>query len=201
MVDQLPVVVPDGIRGRWRVETFTVSEEESRSTSIRAAFKGDDYFIPPGVYKRLMRGDVVVMSNTPMEVRTNREFIKRAHGNVLNNGLGIGMVLAEILKKSTVLSVTVIEASAEVIELVSPSFQSDPRVRIIHANAFDWQPEADAWFDIVWHDIWDFICAQNIPEMQKLQRKYICRAGWQSSWCRTECEKQQRQHLGMYCHP
>jgi hypothetical protein len=93
MVEHIHVTVPDGICGDWRVESFTVSEEDAQRTAFRAAHKGSDEYVPPGTYKRLMRGDTVVMSNTPMEVRTNREFIRRAKGNVLINGLGLGMVL------------------------------------------------------------------------------------------------------------
>ena len=189
MLDYLPIVVPDGMQDHWRIETFTLSNAESEATGLRAIFKGDDYFIPPGTYKRLMRDNVVVMSNTPMEVRTNREFITQANGKVLINGLGLGMVLAEILKKPDVQSVTVIEASVEVIALVAPAFQSDPRVQIIHANAFEWQPAKDERFDVVWHDIWDCICAENVAEMRTLESKYIGRAWWQASWCREECEK------------
>lgn len=139
---------------------------------------------------RLMRGSTVVMSNTPMEIRTNRTFVRYAKGNVLINGLGLGMVLTAILRKPEVESVTVIEAAAEVIELVAPTFRDDPRVEIVHANAFDYQPPKGMRFDAVWHDIWDFISAENLPEMHRLHRKYGQRTPWQASWCRIECELQ-----------
>jgi hypothetical protein len=188
MAEHIHVAVPDGSCGGWRVESFTVSEEDAKKTQLRTAIKGFDEYVSPGTYKRLMRGEVVVMSNTPMEVRTNREFIRRAKGNVLINGLGLGMVLTAILRKPEVESVTVIEASSEVIELVAPTFRGDPRVSIVHANAFDYQPAKGKCFDAVWHDIWDYICANNLPEMHKLHRRYARRADWQSSWRRSQCE-------------
>lgn len=197
-MNEFQVVIPDGVCGEWRVESFTVSQKESDFTRIRASHKGRDHFIPPGDYKRLMRGNTVVMSNTPMEVRTNLVFMMRAHGRVLINGLGLGMVLAEILKKDEVTSVTIVEASKDVIELVGSyyrenGFLHDPRVKIVNADALLYQPEKDERFDVVWHDIWDFISADNLEEMKLLHRKYGRRTDWQGSWCREQCEQMKKE--------
>ncbi|MCV5648158.1 hypothetical protein OFN55_36090, partial [Escherichia coli] len=87
--------------------------------------------IPPGRYRRLSNGWDVVMSNTPMEIRTCQDFIERATGRVLINGLGLGMVLHAILQKDDVTHVTVIEKEQDVINLVAASFATDLRVEII----------------------------------------------------------------------
>lgn len=155
-------------------------------TRLRA-FRDPDNHVPAGNYKRLMRGDTVVMSNTPMEVRTNQPIIRRAHGSVLINGLGLGMALTAILAKPAVESVAVVEKSPEVIELVAPHF-ADPRVRIINADALDYKPPSGIRFNAVWHDIWDYVTADNLPQMHTLHRKYGRRADWQDSWCRYKCE-------------
>lgn len=178
---KIDVQVPDGVSGDWRVERFTVTEEDSRRTLIRS---WRDEYVPAGSYVRLMRGRCVVMSNTPMEVRTNQAIIRAASGQVLLNGLGIGMVLSAILQKPEVDHVTVVEKHAEVIELVSPSYK-DPRVTIIHSDALTYKPEGR--FNAVWHDIWDYICADNLPEMKTLHRRYGKRTDWQASWCRERC--------------
>jgi spermidine synthase len=135
-----------------------------------------------------MRGRTVVMSNTPMEIRTNRAIIHNATGDVLINGLGIGMVLKAVLAKPDVRSVRVIEKHPEVIELVAPTYAPDPRVEIIQADCFDYEPPKGMRFNAVWHDIWDYICGDNLPEMHKLHRRYGRRADWQWSWCRERCE-------------
>lgn len=178
----MEVLVPDGVCGNFRVETFTVSPEESLMSSIRRDR------VPPGTYKRLMRDRTVVMSNTPMEVRSNRGFVNCAFGSVLINGLGLGMVLGEILKKDNVTKVTVVEKYKEVIQLVGPTFLKDPRVTIIHADALTFKPPAGEKFDVVWHDIWDYITADNLEEMKLLHRKYGRRTQWQGSWEREACE-------------
>lgn len=184
---EIPVSVPDGVAGAYRVESFTVTEDDARWTALRSALGRDEY-VPPGNYKRLMRGNTVVMSNTPMEIRTNMEFIRAASGDVLINGLGIGMVLSAILDKPEVRSVTIVERAAEVIELVGPAFRKDHRVRIVEADALDFRPPKGAQYDTVWHDIWDYISTDNLSEMHRLHRKYGRRAAWQRSWCRLQCE-------------
>lgn len=184
-MDQIEINVPEGVSGDHRIEHFTVTPKESELTRIR--FWRDEY-VPAGDYVRLMRGRTVVMSNTPMEIRTNQPILSAAAGDVLLNGLGIGMVLTAILKKPDVRTVRVIEKYADVIALVGPSFASDARVEIIHADCFDYTPLSGVKFGAVWHDIWDYICADNLSGMRTLHRRYGRRAHWQGSWGRSQCE-------------
>ncbi len=183
--------VPEGVSGDWRVESFTISEENAKRANIRAIFNPLES-VEPGNYKRLMRGGTVVMSNTPMEIETNRPIIRNAIGNVLINGLGLGMVLEAILLTSDVTSVTVVEKSPDVIALVAPSFKDEPRVKIINADAFEYTPAKGQRFDAVWHDIWDTICGDNVLSMTKLARKYARRTDWQGAWCKEECVEANR---------
>ena len=48
-------------------------------------------------------------------------------------------------------------------------------------------------FTVVWHDIWNHICSDNLPDMHKLHRKYGRRTDWQGSWARHLCERQMRE--------
>lgn len=171
----------------WRVEQFEVSEQDSAFTRIRAIQHPEEY-VPPGKYERLMRGNQVVMSNTPMEYRTNLPIIHRAKGVVLLNGLGLGFVLGEILKKPEVLSVVVVEIEPEVINLIQPRFKDDLRVSIVNADAFTYKPTR-THYDAVWHDIWTDICVDNITQMTKLKRKYGKRCDWQGCWSEWMCRR------------
>lgn len=166
--------VPCGQRGDWTLEEFSVSESEAALHNISTLQPGRAHGrIRPGRYKRLFhRSRGVVMSNTPMEILTNREAYSQAKGAVLINGLGMGMLLEAVLTKPEVESVRVVEIDADVIALVGPHFAHDPRVHIIHADAFSYRPEKGARFDFVWHDIWDDICAENLEAMKSLVRKY-----------------------------
>lgn len=189
----IAILPPDGVCGDFRVETFTVSKSESMFSGLR---RGD--YVAEGTYKRLMRGGTVVMSNTSMEIRTNYEFIRNAKGKVLINGLGLGMVLAAILSKPEVTSVTVIEKYQEVITLVGPTFTHDPRVKIIHADALEYKPAKGEKFDCVWHDIWDYICSDNLKEMATLHRRYGKRTAWQDSWQKDMCQYYRRRDKRSY---
>ena len=72
--------------------------------------------------------------------------------------------------------------------MVTP-YIKDKRVTIINADAFEWKPPKDQRYDVVWHDIWDNICGDNLPEMTKLHRKYGKKTDWQGSWCKYECKR------------
>jgi hypothetical protein len=94
--------VTDGKSGSWTLDTFTISQEKAHMLSLRADVTGNqNEYIPPGKYRRLSNNGEVVMSNTPMEINTCMEFIERATGRVLINGLGLGMVLHVICKKGS----------------------------------------------------------------------------------------------------
>jgi hypothetical protein len=140
----------------------------------------------------LMRGSVLVMSDTPAEIRDHLSFIRKAAGHVLINGLGLGIVAEACLRKDEVTKVTVVELSEDVIALVGPTLQArwGDRLEIVNVSAFDYKPPKEVRYGTVWHDIWDYICSDNIEGMKKLHRKYGRRADWQGSWCRSECEYQ-----------
>lgn len=183
---EIHVDVPDGVSGDWKVETFTLERP-----SLYHALKGRP--IPAGTYKRLAYKGNTIMSNTPAEIDDFRVFLSYARGNVLINGLGLGVVLKALLDKDPkIRTVTVIEKSEDVIKLVAPTFSSDERVTIINADAFTWKPPRAMYYDSVWHDIWDDICAENIKDMVKLHKKYGRRCSFQASWCRRECDNLRR---------
>ena len=58
------------------------------------------------------------MSDTNMEKRTNLEFVRNAYGNVVVGGLGIGLILMAIQDKEDVRTITVLEKSKEIIQMV-----------------------------------------------------------------------------------
>jgi hypothetical protein len=91
----IDVDVPNGSSGIWKVEGFEISEDDARFANMRASFSPGARHVKPGRFKRLMRGRVVVMSNTPAEIRDHSFFIRRAKmgGNILVNGLGLGVAV------------------------------------------------------------------------------------------------------------
>lgn len=180
------VTVPEGTRGPWSVKRFSV--ESNSIGSLRAALKGRP--IDEGEYTKLVhqrRG--LIMSDTPAERRDHFSFVYQAKNHVLMNGLGIGMCLAAVLKKDEVTKATVVEIDADLIDLVGPHYTNDPRVEIICCDASKYQIPKNTRYGAVWHDIWDAICEDNLPEMHRLHRKYGRHCDWQGSWARGSCER------------
>jgi hypothetical protein len=97
-------------------------------------------------------------------------------------------VLKNILLKPEVTDITVVEISQDLIDLISP-YYTDTRISYLCYDALKYRPPKGKRYQMVWHDIWDNICADNLPEMAKLHRKYGRRADWQGSWCKYECQR------------
>lgn len=192
---KVEVNVPDGTCGEWTVDSFEVQEKElSQMISMMKYGRG----VPAGSYKRLLRGGTCVMSNTPDEIRDFLSFYYQAKGKVLINGLGLGITVQMLLDKPEITEIIVIEKSMDVIKLTGPTYESNDKVTIIHADALEYTPPKGEKYDSVWHDIWDNITSDNLPDMIKLTRKYGRRTKYQESWCRGRCEEQRRQDKNSY---
>lgn len=175
--------LPDGQSGDWSVAKFEVDDNDVSLMNLRSIRDGFPHrIIPPGTYTHLTcKGRGVVMSDTPAEAYENLDFVQRAHGRILINGLGLGLVLKAILNKPDVEHVTVVEISEDVIKLVAKHYACD-KLTIINADAFEHEIPEDVMYNLVWHDIWDGICADNKEAMDLLHNKYAGYALWQGCW-------------------
>lgn len=185
--------VPEGISGDWRVERFTVSPADEQMERIRAliSFSSRGRFVPAGNYTRLMYKNSVVMSDTPDEVNDHWAPVRMAKGHCLINGLGLGVVLDLICQKNEVEFVTVVEISEDVMRLVGEYFREiyGDRIELIIADAYLFKPPKGERYGMVWHDIWNDLCGDNLEGMKKLHRKYGRRTDWQGSWGRELCQR------------
>jgi len=193
MYDEYKVDLPIGESNNWSIEQFEVSEDQAAIERIRSMFDGGRG-VPAGKYTALKRNGQTIMSDTPDEIRDLFSIIRNARDHVLINGLGLGMVLKACLDNEAVTHVTVIENSLDVIHLVGKYYEDryGDKLTIIFGDAFDYNPPVNTKYGAVWHDIWDNICTDNLPEMHKLHRKYGRRTYWQGSWCRDMCERYAR---------
>ena len=186
--------VPDGQAGDWWVSSFQVTAEEARRFNLYQNIHPERGFrhIHPGTYKKLLYKHEVVMSDTPAEMQDHHHFIHMAHGSVLLTGLGLGMVLGELLKKKDVKHIMVLEKSLDVIKLVAGHYQQAD-LEIINADALTWKIPKGVHYDFIWHDIWNGICADNLESMRKLKRRFARCSPWQGCWCEIECMRIKRQ--------
>lgn len=199
-VDQYKVDVPEGEVGAHRIERFTVSPADAKWDAFDAAIHGHARFVPPGTYTRLVRGRAfggkTIMSDTPNEIRDLRHVLREARGHVLIAGLGLGVVLQAVGRNPKVTQVTLVEKSSDVVELTWTRHfaKLEPiasKTQIVQADILRWTPPVGEKYDVAWFDIWDDICADNLPQMATLHRKFCRRVtGWYGSWCKTHCEIQ-----------
>lgn len=193
------VCVPEGKSGAYAIEEYEVSACDSEFTKIRAIRDPREY-VPAGTYTKLRRNGTIVMSNTPAEIQDSLHVYARAcRYNLFNptftmliNGLGLGMLPYAILEECPKLAkLTIIEIAPEVIELVGPTLveKYGDRLEIIQADAYEYKPPKGAYYNLVWHDIWDTSSLDNLPQMTKLHRKYGKRCEWQDSWTKKKLER------------
>jgi hypothetical protein len=184
--------VPEGKSGIYTIEKFTISEKQAKFDELRnqiSLFQGGSFRpVEPGTFTRLMTNSHVLMSDTPAELEDFEYFIDGCSGSGLISGLGLGVVTEMVLQKPEVTHVTVLEISPDVILLVGDFLKSKygDRLEIIHTDAFLWKPTKGIKYDFVWHDIWDDICADHLPEMSKLKRKFGRYTKNQECWAYIE---------------
>ena len=187
--DKYKVDVPEGHIGDWAVERFEITDDGAKLYNLQATLHGFGYrSVRPGIYTCLTRNGNIVMSDTQAEIRDHLEIIRKAKGDVLLNGLGLGLVLRACLLKPGVNHVTVVEIAPEVITLVEPHLckQFGDRFIVHEADALTWKAPKNSRWDVVWHDIFDAICTDNLSTMTKLKRRYGNRCDWQGCWAEYE---------------
>ena len=192
--------VPIGKSGDWEVKKINVNKEEADWHNLRCSVKREERGreIEVGEYTQLLRNNSTIMSDTPAELRDFDDFIVKAQGHVLITGLGLGLVTKAVCDKENVKSVTVIEQSEDVFNLVGNHITSE-KLTIIIADAYTFDPYpilkklGIKKFDYMWHDIWDDICGDNIKMFVRMKDHYqpYMKAGKrQGFWAERECINQ-----------
>lgn len=90
----------------------------------------------------------ILMSDTEMELRTNWQGVRHCHGHVLVGGLGLGLCLKMLDAMDEVKSITCIELSQDICDLVAP-----------HLNLKKLRLVKQCPHGIFVHDIFDFLKA------------------------------------------
>lgn len=176
-----------------------------RVTDYQAAFSGNGALtrISAGDYVKLYVNGTLMMSDTPMEKRTNTDFIDNAHGDVMIAGLGIGLILhnlEEKVKTGEVTSITVYEKYQDVIDLVSPYYKHLP-LTVKCADILEYKPPKDETYDTIYFDIWPTIDTDNLKEIKLLHNRWKFRkrkGGWMDSWVKKFLQNENRKSYGSY---
>jgi hypothetical protein len=116
------------------------------------------------------------MSITPNEIFTMEDSIKKATGNVLTLGCGMGYWAYMVSEKDDVDHVTIVEKEPDVIELfttfILPQFAHKDKITIVQADAFKYMESLeDGSFDYCFADIW----RGNTDTVPYIKLKQICK--------------------------
>lgn len=145
-----------------RLEHFEITADDLYALSC-----GD----VPGAYVRLRIDVEIMMTDTKMEWDTNKSFIRKSRGDILIGGLGLGMIVMAIQNKRTVTSITIVEKSQTVIDLVASQLPLNHKVKVLQGDVFAYEP--DSKFDMIYLDIWSEIDQEVfLKQMIPLKAKY-----------------------------
>lgn len=165
------ILFPQAKRGCWQLTTMSyepfelfVCADMYREASGRE-MPQIGYFPQRFFYPAVLEDGREWMTVTPNEIETMREAVAAASGHVAALGLGLGYFAFCVSEKATVQSVTIIERDPDVIALfeehILPQFAHREKIRIVHADAFEWLREAlpagaaTFVFADLWHDVSD----------------------------------------------
>lgn len=123
------------------------------------------------------------MSDTDAEIDDFLPFLRRASGRVLIAGLGMGLLVENLLKSDEIEKIVVVEIDKNVVRMTGRQI-TDDRLHIIQADFLKWIPEEN--FDFGWYDIWDNICGDNAPQMREIKRRLRQFVKRQLCWCEQE---------------
>ena len=182
--------IPEGKSGDYKIQKFEITQSGADFYNLQCAIKGlYQMRVHPGEYTKLIEtGKALWMADTYWERFSNCYPVVEAHGNVLINGLGLGLVTEAILRKEEVKKLIVNEISEEVIKLVAPYLPKDDRLTINCADAYTWHPNGMR-FNTIWHDIWSGYNEDTYKESKKLHYRYahwLKRPFYQGSWARAD---------------
>lgn len=172
----------------YKIVHRVMDKEFVKNEIWKASFGGLDSYgevvgLTPGTYVVMSdRGGNCIMSDTWMEVGTNREVMQEAHGEVLLGGLGIGLVPYHLQFKEAVDRVTIIEKEPEIIEMISNANILNGKIEVIEADIFDWEPPKGKLYNIIFFDIWSSISSDNWEGMKALTKKFKYKVDRNGNW-------------------
>lgn len=135
-------------------------------------------------------GKVFWMSDTKAEIVEHYPLFNQIRHQgakrIIINGLGLGMAVHGALQFPWVEHIDVVERDAEIVEGISALIKSD-KVSYHIGDAYKMKFQATDKWDLAWHDIWPKIDDLNVPQMDRLRRKYKWRTRWQGCWQEDGC--------------
>ena len=145
--------IPDGESGDYKVEVCTelVGEPSWLNYVNYRSIDAGTYTV---LFRKYGESWLNIMQDTSQEYDEHAWLTPRMSGDILIGGLGLGVVNVGLLANDAITSVTIIENSQEVIDLVWDNCAKDDRFVLVKADVNTWEiPEGSNW-DAAWFDTW-----------------------------------------------
>lgn len=159
------IKIPENVRGKWALKQEFLAPYEPfvcRDFKVlpdgrmlpQIAFFKEKYPFPA-----VLENGREWMTLQPNEMVTTWPAIGEARGRVLTFGMGLGYFAYHAAEKPEVESVTVVDLSADVLELfrahILPQFPNKEKIKLVQKDAYAFAEEDMAGnFDFVFADIW-----------------------------------------------
>ena len=133
-------------------------------------------------YTKPQHGNCIMMSNIDCEYEEHEALWKKAKGDVLITGLGLGFSHCNLVNNPNITSVTIIEKYQDVIDLVWDHCSKDDRFNLIHADANTW--EIEGYWDCIWIDHWVLNISEDTIDdfIKSMTTKYSPHCSWLGFW-------------------
>ncbi len=159
------IKIPDDVRGKWSLKTeFLAPCEPFVCRDCKVLPDGRmlpqlGFFTKEYPFPAVLENGREWMTLQPNEMVTTWPAIAQAHGRVLTFGMGLGYFTYHATQKPDVESVTVVDISADVLELfrthILPQFPHKEKIHLVQKDAFAFAEEnMGGNFDFVFADIW-----------------------------------------------
>ena len=169
---RIQVDIPAGVSGDFEVAHYT-NETTDKNWQVYLDMKNENH----SNYTVLLKEGcpMPIMQDSEAEYNEHATLFENATGDILIGGLGLGFCHQPLIDNPDVTSVTIIENSQDVIDLVWPHCPRDNRFNLIIADIETWViPEAikqhrtsDPW-EYAWFDTWTVDNALNYNQHQAL---------------------------------
>ena len=177
-------------QGVAKITRFHISEDEARMYNIRTlmSYGSGIERVDSGDYVRLHVNGMLMMSDTRMEKITNTEFIKNAHGEVMIAGLGIGLILENLIplyESGEVTRIVVYEKYQDVIDLVAHRYMDRLPLEVRCEDIMTYKPQKEEKYDTLYFDIWPDVNEKNLDDIKVLHNRWKShkkKGAWIGSW-------------------
>jgi len=173
-MNRIIVNIPSGTNGLWSIKKATGKWEDIIREIHEKDVETDGRYEPDGTYTFLFHEIFgTIMQDTTHEYLEHQPLWDNASGDILIAGLGIGMVNYKLIENPNVTSVTIVENSQEVIDLVWDHCPKDNRFSLIKENIETWIPSSNFHWNYGWFDSWVTFNPLTQNQYQELmQNKY-----------------------------